>query len=94
MLHELQKFLEAEEDELVSEVPNPPPKKIRLQEPEDQIDGMDSLSQNGEEKLSVTEDGSSSSKNSNLNVCNVCLGILQDFCEKEFIKKVHWFFLN
>ncbi|XP_070235627.1 tRNA pseudouridine synthase Pus10 isoform X2 [Bos mutus] len=88
LLRELQKFLEAEEDESVSEVPNPPPKKIRLQEPEDQIDGMDSLSQNGEGKLSVTEDGSSSSKNSNLNVCNVCLGILQDFCEKEFIKKV------
>ncbi|KAB0358033.1 hypothetical protein FD754_002189 [Muntiacus muntjak] len=87
LLSELQKFLEAEEDELVSEVPNPPPKKIRLQEPEDRIDGMDSLSQNGEGKLSVTEDGSSSSKNSNLNVCNVCLGILQDFCEKEFIKK-------
>ncbi|XP_029793290.1 putative tRNA pseudouridine synthase Pus10 isoform X4 [Suricata suricatta] len=34
------------------------------------------------------EDGSISSKNANLNVCNVCLGILQEFCEKEFIKKV------
>ncbi|KAB0395599.1 hypothetical protein E2I00_014594, partial [Balaenoptera physalus] len=88
LLNELQKFLETEKDELVSEVPNPPPKKIRLQELEDGIDGMDNLSQNGEGKTSIIEDGSIASKNSNLNVCNVCLGILQDFCEKEFIKKV------
>ncbi|XP_066863656.1 tRNA pseudouridine synthase Pus10 isoform X2 [Kogia breviceps] len=88
LLNELQKFLETEKDELVSEVPNPPPKKIRLQELEDGIDGMDNLSQNGEGKISIIEDGSIASKNSNLNVCNVCLGILQDFCEKEFIKKV------
>ncbi|XP_061024745.1 tRNA pseudouridine synthase Pus10 isoform X1 [Eubalaena glacialis] len=88
LLNELQKFLETEKDELVSEVPNPPLKKIRLQELEDGIDGMDNLSQNGEGKISIIEDGSIASKNSNLNVCNVCLGILQDFCEKEFIKKV------
>lgn len=88
LLNELQKFLETENDELASEVPNPPPKKIRLQELEDGIDGMDNLGQNGEGKLSVIEDGSMASKNSNLNVCNVCLGILQDFCEKAFIKKV------
>ncbi|XP_047637962.1 tRNA pseudouridine synthase Pus10 isoform X1 [Phacochoerus africanus] len=88
LLNELQRFLETENDELASEVPNPPPKKIRLQELEDGIDGMDNLGQNGEGKLSVIEDGSMASKNSNLNVCNVCLGILQDFCEKAFIKKV------
>nr|XP_036852531.1 tRNA pseudouridine synthase Pus10 isoform X2 [Manis javanica] len=88
LLNELQKFLETEKDELILEVPNPPPKKIRLQELEDGIDGIDNLSQNGEARVSVIEDGSIASKNSNLNVCNVCLGILQEFCEKEFIKKV------
>lgn len=89
MLNELQKFLETEKEELISDVPNPPPKKIRLQELEDGIDGIDNLSQNGEGRVSILEDGSIASKNSNLNVCNVCLGILQEFCEKEFIKKVN-----
>ncbi|EHB15559.1 Putative tRNA pseudouridine synthase Pus10 [Heterocephalus glaber] len=85
LLHGLQKFLETEKDGLILEVLNPPPKKIRLQELED---GIDNPSQNGEARSSVIEDGSVASKNSNLNVCNVCLGILQEFCEKEFIKKV------
>ncbi|XP_035883910.1 tRNA pseudouridine synthase Pus10 isoform X3 [Phyllostomus discolor] len=85
LLYELQKFLETEKGELILEVPNPPPKKIRLQELEDRINN---LSQNGEGRVSSTEDGNIASKTSNLNVCNVCLGILQEFCEKEFIKKV------
>nr|XP_055098711.1 tRNA pseudouridine synthase Pus10 isoform X2 [Symphalangus syndactylus] len=84
LLNELQKFLETEKDELILEVMNPPPKKIRLQELEDSIDN---LSQNGEGRISVSQDGSIASKNSNLNVCNVCLGILQEFCERDFIKK-------
>lgn len=89
MLNELQKFLETEKEEFILDIPNPPPKKIRLQELEDGIDGIDNLSQNGEGRVSVMEDSSIASKNSNLNVCNVCLGILQEFCEKEFIKKVN-----
>lgn len=93
MLNELQKFLETEKDELVLEVPNPPPKKIRLQELEDEIDGIDNLSQNGKGRVSIIEDGSIASRNSSLNVCNVCLGILQGFCEKDFIKKVNNLFL-
>ncbi|XP_047378236.1 tRNA pseudouridine synthase Pus10 isoform X2 [Sciurus carolinensis] len=84
LLNHLQKFLKAEKDELILEVPNPPLKKIRLQELED---GIDNLSQNGESEISIIEDASHNS-NSNANVCNVCLGILQEFCEKEFIKKV------
>ena len=86
LLNELQKFLETEKDELILEVPNPPPKKIRLHELED---GIDNPSQNGEGRVSGTEDGNIASKASKLNVCNVCLGILQEFCEKEFIKKVN-----
>lgn len=89
MLNELQKFLKTEKGELILEVTNPPPKKIRLHELEDGIDGTDNRSQNGEGRVSVIEDGSIASKNSNPNVCNVCLGILQEFCEKEFIKKVN-----
>uniref|UniRef100_A0A2K5DHM6 tRNA pseudouridine(55) synthase n=1 Tax=Aotus nancymaae TaxID=37293 RepID=A0A2K5DHM6_AOTNA len=85
LLSELQKFLETEKDELILEVMNPPPKKIRLQELEDSVDN---LSQNGEGRISVSQYGNIASKNSNLNVCNICLGILQEFCEKDFIKKV------
>nr|XP_045003522.1 tRNA pseudouridine synthase Pus10 isoform X2 [Jaculus jaculus] len=84
LLSDMQKYLKTEKDELVLEVPNPPSKKIRLQELEN---GIDNLSQNGEDRLCVTDDGSIASRNSNLSVCNVCLGILQEFCEKEFIKK-------
>ncbi|CAH7003915.1 Pus10 [Phodopus roborovskii] len=82
LFNDLQKFLETEKDELILEIPNPPLKKIRLQE-----DGMDKLSENGEEGISVTEDKSIASEPSDLSVCNVCLGILQEFCEKEFIAK-------
>ncbi|KAL0621305.1 tRNA pseudouridine synthase Pus10 [Plecturocebus cupreus] len=64
LLSELQKFLETEKDELILEVMNPPPKKIRLQELEDSVD---ILSQNGEGRISVSQDGSIASKNSNLN---------------------------
>ncbi|KAM9601452.1 tRNA pseudouridine synthase Pus10 isoform 1-T2 [Trichechus inunguis] len=85
LLDELQKFLETEKDTLIMEVPNPPLKKIRLEKSED---ATDNLNQNGEGRISVIGDGSIASKNSNINVCNVCLGILQEFCEKEFIKKV------
>ncbi|XP_064133079.1 tRNA pseudouridine synthase Pus10 isoform X2 [Loxodonta africana] len=85
LLDELQKFLETEKDTFILEAPNPPLKKIRLQE---SGDGIDNLSQNREGGVSVTEDGSIASRNSYFNVCNVCLGVLQEFCEKEFIKKV------
>ncbi|XP_049726334.1 tRNA pseudouridine synthase Pus10 isoform X3 [Elephas maximus indicus] len=85
LLDELQKFLETEKDTFILEAPNPPLKKIRLQE---SGDGIDNLSQNTEGGVSVTEDGSIASRNSYFNVCNVCLGVLQEFCEKEFIKKV------
>lgn len=84
MFSDLQKFLETEKDELILEVPNPPLKKIRLQE-----DGTDNLSGNGQEEVSATEDKSIASEPSNSRVCNVCLGILQEFCEKEFITKVN-----
>ncbi|MEJ1274320.1 pseudouridylate synthase 10 [Cricetulus griseus] len=83
LFNDLQKFLETEKDELILELPNPPLKKIRLQE-----DGMDNLSGNGEEGSSATEDEIIASEASDLRVCNVCLGILQEFCEKEFVAKV------
>lgn len=84
LFNDLQKFLETEKDELILELPNPPLKKIRLQE-----DGMDNLSGNGEEGSSATEDEIIASEASDLRVCNVCLGILQEFCEKEFVAKVN-----
>lgn len=85
LLSELQKFLETEKTKLILEDPDPPLKKIRLQELED---GIDSLSKNEDDKLSAPEDGDIASQRSTSSVCNVCLGILQEFCEKEFIKQV------
>lgn len=53
-------------------------------------DGVDTLSANGEEGVSVTEDENmAATKPSNWRVCNVCLGILQGFCEKDFITEVN-----
>ncbi|XP_076794129.1 tRNA pseudouridine synthase Pus10 isoform X2 [Arvicanthis niloticus] len=80
LLSDLQKFLEPEKHELVLEAPSPPLKKIRLHE-----DGTDNLSDYGKEGVSVTEDEGMASK---MSVCNVCLGILQGFCEKGFITEV------
>ncbi|XP_004580173.2 tRNA pseudouridine synthase Pus10 isoform X2 [Ochotona princeps] len=85
LLTELQKFLKTGKDELTLEITNPPLKKMRLQDPET---GTDNPSENGEIKNSVSEDESVASKDDTLCVCNVCLGVLQEFCEKEFIKKV------
>lgn len=84
LLNELQKFLEPEKHELILEVPKPPLKKIRLHE-----DGIDNLSEDGKEVVSVTEDASVTAKPSKMSVCNVCLGILQGFCEKGFIAEVN-----
>lgn len=85
LLDDLQTFLESENHELILEGPDPPLKKIRLHE-----DGVDTLSANGEEGVSVTEDENmAATKPSNWRVCNVCLGILQGFCEKDFITEVN-----
>ncbi|GAB1295865.1 tRNA pseudouridine synthase Pus10 [Apodemus speciosus] len=83
LLNDLQKFLEPEKHELILETPKPPLKKIRLHE-----DGADNLSEDGKERVSVTEDESMAAKPSKMSVCNVCLGILQGFCEKGFITEV------
>lgn len=84
LLDDLQTFLESENHELILEAPDPPLKKIRLQE-----DGVGTLRADGEEGIAVTEDESvAATKPSDWRVCNVCLGILQGFCEKEFITEV------
>ncbi|XP_040849332.1 tRNA pseudouridine synthase Pus10 isoform X2 [Ochotona curzoniae] len=85
LLTDLQKFLKTEKDELTLEITNPPLKKMRLQDLET---GADNPSENGEMKDSVSEDESVASADATSRVCNVCLGVLQEFCEKEFIKKV------
>ncbi|XP_049640718.1 tRNA pseudouridine synthase Pus10 [Suncus etruscus] len=88
LLNELQKFLKTEKDEVILEVPNPPSKKMRLQELEDGTEGIGNQSQNGDGRISPVEDGNFTSSNPNSSVCNICLGILQEFCEKEFIQQV------
>uniref|UniRef100_K7EEN0 tRNA pseudouridine synthase Pus10 n=1 Tax=Ornithorhynchus anatinus TaxID=9258 RepID=K7EEN0_ORNAN len=85
LLTELQNFLKTEkDDQFILEATNPPLKKIRLQDPkEETVD----LGQNGVEVTSVLRDGLAM-ETANSQACNVCLGVLQEFCEKDFIKKV------
>ncbi|XP_060687527.1 putative tRNA pseudouridine synthase Pus10 isoform X2 [Hemiscyllium ocellatum] len=80
---ELHKFLNDDEDKSkVVEYDQPPCKKIRLQDSEK--DDSDS-EQNGAVKFlssgNVLPDDE-------VKTCTVCLGILQDLCETDFVKKV------
>uniref|UniRef100_A0A5F8GBQ6 tRNA pseudouridine(55) synthase n=1 Tax=Monodelphis domestica TaxID=13616 RepID=A0A5F8GBQ6_MONDO len=85
LIRELENFLKTEDDDLILEATKPPLKKIRLQDGEAQIDDR---SQNGGEMAAVNEDENLILENPYLNSCNICLGILQEFCEKKFVKKV------
>ncbi|XP_036604633.1 tRNA pseudouridine synthase Pus10 isoform X1 [Trichosurus vulpecula] len=85
LLRELENFLKTEDDDLTLEASKPPLKKIRLQDSEAQIDDQ---SQNGGEMTAIVKDENMILEKPYLNACNICLGILQEFCEKKFIKKV------
>ncbi|XP_063157164.1 tRNA pseudouridine synthase Pus10 isoform X1 [Candoia aspera] len=89
LLHELCEFLESNEDEskLSCEMANPPCKKIKLEN----ANGIKDKTPNGSHQLiNVDNNGSDSVAIENLNpvVCNICLGILQDLCEMDFVKAV------
>ncbi|XP_006008127.1 putative tRNA pseudouridine synthase Pus10 [Latimeria chalumnae] len=72
----LQKFL--------AEVPDPPCKRIKLEEPEERIEEP---SKNGT-MISGSEEGVPTLQSSYPKICVVCLGILQRFCEKDFVRTI------
>lgn len=66
---------------------NPPCKKIKLEN----ANGIKDQNPNGSHELNnMNDDGSDAPAIENLNpvVCNICLGILQDLCEIDFVKAV------
>lgn len=66
---------------------NPPCKKIKLEN----ANGIKDQNPNGSHELNdMDNDGSDAPAIENLNpvVCNICLGILQDLCEIDFVKAV------
>ncbi|KFQ69640.1 Putative tRNA pseudouridine synthase Pus10, partial [Phaethon lepturus] len=84
----LQEFLkndEEKEDTVCFDVVDPPCKRIRLEHTE----GPDDVNHNGAlQQVLLVNDENTAMENLAVKVCNVCLGILQEFCEVDFVKKV------
>ncbi|XP_040467370.1 tRNA pseudouridine synthase Pus10 isoform X1 [Falco naumanni] len=89
LMKDLKEFLknnQEEEDTDCFDVVDPPCKRIRLEQTEE---GPDALNHNGAlQQIPLVNDGNTAVENSAVKVCNVCLGILQEFCEADFVKKV------
>ncbi|NXK45489.1 PUS10 synthase, partial [Chauna torquata] len=89
LMKDLKEFLKnnpEKEDTACFDVVDPPCKRIRLEHTEE---GPDDLNQNGVLKqIPLVNDDSAAVENSTVEVCNVCLGILQEFCEVDFVKRV------
>uniref|UniRef100_A0A8C5T5Y0 tRNA pseudouridine synthase Pus10 n=1 Tax=Malurus cyaneus samueli TaxID=2593467 RepID=A0A8C5T5Y0_9PASS len=89
LMKDLKEFLknnQEKEDTVCLDVVDPPCKRIRLEYSEE---GADDLSHNGAiPQIPSADDGNAAMESSAVKVCNVCLGILQEFCEADFVKKV------
>lgn len=87
VLKEFLKNNPEKEDTVCFDVVDPPCKRIRLEHPEE---GPEDLNHNGAlQQIPQVNDGNTAVENSAVKVCNVCLGILQEFCEADFVKKVN-----
>lgn len=76
-----------EEDRVCFDRADPPCKRIRL---EHAAEGPGDVNHNGELQQTLsTVDGDAAVESSAAKVCNVCLGILQEFCEADFVQKVN-----
>ncbi|XP_071438297.1 tRNA pseudouridine synthase Pus10 isoform X2 [Pithys albifrons albifrons] len=65
---------------------DPPCKRVRLEHMEEGADGQN---HNGAlPEVPPGKDGNAAVESSAGGVCNVCLGILQEFCQADFVKKV------
>ncbi|NXR33019.1 PUS10 synthase, partial [Zosterops hypoxanthus] len=89
LLKDLQKFLRnshEEEGSVCLDVSNPPCKRLRLEPGEE---GASDRNRNGAiPQLPPADDGNAATQSLPGNICNVCLGVLQEFCEAGFVKKV------
>lgn len=89
-MKDLKDFLknnQEKEDMVCFDVVDPPCKRIRL---EDTEEGPDDVKHNGTlQQIPSVNDENTAMENSAVEVCNVCLGILQEFCEVDFVKKVN-----
>ncbi|RLW07259.1 hypothetical protein DV515_00004234 [Chloebia gouldiae] len=89
LMKDLQEFLknsQEKEDTVCLDVADPPCKRIRLEHSREE--GADDLNLNGAvPQLPLTASGNTAMESSAGKVCNVCLGILQEFCEADFVKK-------
>ncbi|NWR17319.1 PUS10 synthase, partial [Emberiza fucata] len=96
LLKDLQEFLKSSQEKegtVCLDVADPPCKRLRL---EQQGEGADELNHNGAipqlpsagNTGNTALSGNTALDSSAGRVCNVCLGILQEFCEPDFVKKV------
>lgn len=88
LLCELHTFLQSSncESEASCEMVHPPSKRIRLESPKEEAEEQ---TPNGSDQLTDAEkDGSETDENLRPPVCTVCLGILQELCEMDFVKAV------
>uniref|UniRef100_A0A672TP44 tRNA pseudouridine synthase Pus10 n=1 Tax=Strigops habroptila TaxID=2489341 RepID=A0A672TP44_STRHB len=86
VLKEFLKNNQEKEDTVCFDVADPPCKRIRLEHPEE---GPEDLNHNGAlQQIPCVDDENTAMENSAVKACNVCLGILQEFCETDFVKKV------
>nr|XP_034966803.1 tRNA pseudouridine synthase Pus10 isoform X2 [Zootoca vivipara] len=89
LLNELHEFLESatEENKLPCEMANPPCKRIKLDSAKE---GEEQTSNGSHQVPDVENDRNAAGGDENLRpaVCNICLGILQELCEMDFVKAV------
>ncbi|XP_054036042.1 tRNA pseudouridine synthase Pus10 isoform X2 [Dryobates pubescens] len=88
LMKDLEEFLknnQGKEDRDCFDVVDPPSKRVRLEHTE----GPDDPNHNGAlHQIPLVKDENTAVENLAVKVCNVCLGILQDFCETDFVKRV------
>ncbi|XP_053102989.1 tRNA pseudouridine synthase Pus10 isoform X3 [Hemicordylus capensis] len=88
LLNELLEFLESnkDEDQLSCETAKPPCKRIKLESNKEESE--EQAPNGSHQPTEVGDDGILAADNSRPAVCSVCLGILQELCEMDFVKAV------
>ncbi|KAJ6667085.1 hypothetical protein lerEdw1_019089 [Lerista edwardsae] len=88
LLSELLEFLGNDKDEqkLSCETETPPSKRIKLESTKEASE--EQIPNGSHQQASVEDDGNRAAENLRPAVCNVCLGIMQELCEMEFVKSV------
>ncbi|XP_054827574.1 tRNA pseudouridine synthase Pus10 [Eublepharis macularius] len=85
LLCELHTFLQSNNNESPCEMAQPPCKRIRLESTKEDTEEQ---TPNGSHQPTNAEKDGAAEENLRPAVCNVCLGILQELCETDFVKAV------